>query len=374
MRLFSYNIPMPARKTKLLCLLALFVCLIGRASAQPARASAPAVPSTLRVAVTLIEPFIMQRDGALRGYDVDVWEQVARRLGYQFEWVIYDTLEEVLRAVKENRVDASLAAISMTPERDMFLDFSYPYFDSGLKIMVRERPVLTFFESIRLVVTPFLLEVALIGLLAGFIMAHIIWLIERRTNPNFPHRYFQGVWEGAWWLVQIIASGAYRDLETKSPLKRGVTVLFWIIGVAILAIFNATLISSLTVHQLTSTITNPDDLPGYRIATVSHTTAADYLEEHELDFTGVSVIQDAYQLLLNEEVDVIVFDAPVLSYYAAHDGNHKVTVPERMFHLEKYGIALPINSPLREQINSAVLQLYQDGVIEMLHQKWFGEP
>ena len=328
----------------------------------------------LRVAAMPITPFVIRDGNQLRGYDVDVWEQIAQRLNLKYEWVLYDTIDEVLQSVKENRLDAAIAAISMTPDRDLYLDFTYPYFDSGLQIMLRQRPRVSFFQGIRLVSTPFLVEIILLGLLAGLLMAHLIWLVERRSNPSFPRGYFLGVWEGLWWLLQIIASGCYRDLETKSVIKRLMTVVFWIMGVAIVAEFTATLTTALTVHQLTPTISDPTDLPGYRIATVNHTTAAEYLSQHQLDFVGVDQIEAAYTLLLDDDVDAIVFDAPVLLYYAAHQGNLKVTVPGNIFRLEKYAIAIPTDDRLRDEINLVLLQMYQDGTLEALQKKWFGNP
>ncbi len=343
-------------------------------SLRPVRSDATRAASALRIATMPIEPFSFRDGDKLRGYSVDVWDQVAHRLNLDYEWVFYDNVGELLAAVKDGQVDAAIAAISMTPDRDAYLDFTYPYFDSGLQIMVRQRPGLGFFQGISLVSTPFLLEVILMGLLSGLVMAHLIWLVERRSNPNFPHGYFAGVWEGLWWLLGIIASGAYRDLETKSVIKRLMTVVFWIVGVAIVAEFTATLTTTLTIHQLTSAITGPTDLPGYRIATVNNTTAADFLSQHELDFTGVDRIESAYALLLDNQVDAIVFDAPVLLYYAAHEGKNQVVIPGKTFHLEKYGIAVPTSSPLREQLNVVLLQLYQDGTLEALQNKWFASP
>ncbi len=343
-------------------------------ASRPARSGEARADNTLRVATMPIAPFIFRDGDQLRGYSVDVWDQVAHRLNLKYAWVVYDTIGELLQSVKENRADAGIAAISMTPDRDAYLDFTYPYFDSGLQIMVRQRPRLSFFQGISLVSTPFLLEVILMGLLAGVLMAHSIWLVERRSNPNFPRSYFAGVWEGLWWLLGIIASGAYRDLETKSIIKRLMTVVFWILGVAIVAEFTATLTSALTVHQLTSAIASPTDLPGYRIATVNNTTAADFLSQHELEFVGVDQIESAYGLLTTNKVDAIVFDAPVLLYYAAHQGNNQVTVPGKIFHLEKYGIAVPTAAPLRESLNVVLLQLYQDGTLEALQNKWFASP
>jgi polar amino acid transport system substrate-binding protein len=339
---------------------------------RAARADASRVDTNLRIATMPIAPFIMQDGDKLSGYSIDVWDEIAKRLNVKYEWVVKDTIDELLGSIKDGGTEAAIAAISMTPERDAYLDFTYPYFDSGLQIMVRERPKMSFFQGISLVSTPFLLEVMLMGLLAGLAMAHMIWLVERRSNPTFPRGYLAGVWEGLWWLLGIVAAGTYRDPDTKSVIKRLMTVTFWILGVAIVAEFTATLTSALTIHQLSSSITSPTDLPGYRIATVNDTTAAEFLSQHQLNFVGVDRIEEAYAKLLNDEVDAIVFDAPVLLYYAAHQGKGHVVVPGKIFHLEKYGIAVPNGAPLREDINLVLLQLYQDGTLETLQQKWFG--
>jgi polar amino acid transport system substrate-binding protein len=345
-----------------------------RAAARPDGSDQVSTGAALRIATSPITPFVMQEGDQLGGYDVEVWGQVARRLNLKYEWVLYDSLSQVLQAVKDGRAEAAIAAISMTAERDAYLDFTYPYFDSGLQIMLRQRPRLSFFQGISLITTPFLLEVVLLGALAGLLMGHMIWLVERRSNPKFPQKYFPGVWEGLWWVMHIVAAGSYRDLETKSVIKRLMTVTFWIVGVAIIAEFTATLTSALTIHQLNAGINGPNDLPGYHIATVNNTTAVEFLSQHQLDYTGVDQIETAYSMLNKGEVDVIVFDAPVLLYYAAHEGNNQVIVPGKTFHLEKYGIAVPTDAPLREEINRVLLQMYQDGTIESLQNKWFNSP
>jgi polar amino acid transport system substrate-binding protein len=40
---------------------------------------------------------------------------------------------------------------------------------------------------------------------------------------------------------------------------------------------------------------------------------------------------------------------------------------------EKYGIALPERSPLREEINRALLHLLEEGVYDDIYTRWFGQ-
>ena len=51
--------------------------------------------------------------------------------------------------------------------------------------------------------------------------------------------------------------------------------------------------------------------------------------------------------------DAVVFDSPVLLYYAANDGKGKVQVVGSIFRKENYGIVVPANSPLRKRIDAA---------------------
>ena len=85
----------------------------------------------------------------------------------------------------------------------------------------------------------------------------------------------------------------------------------------------------------------------------------------------VQRIEDAYQALTDGKVDAVVFDSPVLMYYAANQGNGRVHLVGAPFRKEDYGIALRENSPLRKRVNGALLALREDGTYQRLYDKWF---
>jgi polar amino acid transport system substrate-binding protein len=76
---------------------------------------------------------------------------------------------------------------------------------------------------------------------------------------------------------------------------------------------------------------------------------------------------------LNKDVDAIVFDAPVLLYYAANDGKGRVQMVGPMFRREDYGIVFQQNKPLRKQVDNALLILREDGTYQQLYNKWFAD-
>ncbi len=103
-------------------------------------------------------------------------------------------------------------------------------------------------------------------------------------------------------------------------------------------------------------------------------TAASYLEDRGIAFQGVGAIDEAFALLEGGSVDAVVYDSPVLLYYALGEGRGKVQVVGNLFERQYYGIALPQDSPLREEINRTLLAINEDGTYNRIHQRWFGAP
>ena len=359
-----------AMQSHLLRLAALLAVVALLAQHAPTQAQSG---DTLRMATKPLPPFVFTGDDTLTGYSVDVWAEVAERLGLAYEWVEYETVGEILDAVQTGAADAAIAGISMTRDRESVVDFTHPYFDAGLQIMVPAGASFSFREVVSHLLSPGMLSFLLIGLIAAAVMAHFIYLTERRHNPDFQSGYARGLWEAVWWLLTIVANGEYPDRPTRSPARRLMTITFWLVGLLLVAQFTATVTSALTVQQLTSDIGGPEDLPGKRVATVAGSTAATYLDDIGVAFTPVATIEEAYALLAAGAVDAVVYDAPVLRYHSVSAGRGTVEVIDAVFKPEKYGIALPPGSELREPINEVLLEMYQDGTLSEIESRWFNE-
>jgi polar amino acid transport system substrate-binding protein len=143
------------------------------------------------------------------------------------------------------------------------------------------------------------------------------------------------------------------------------------ISVLFVAYFTATVTTGMTVQRLQGDIKGLEDLRGRVVATTAGSTAAEFLHDKRLDPLEVDRIEDAYEALLTKKVDAVVFDAPVLLYYAAHDGQGKVQLVGEMMREEDYGILLVPNSPYRKPINSALLRLKENGTYQTLYDHWF---
>ncbi|HYA29851.1 MAG TPA: transporter substrate-binding domain-containing protein [Acidobacteriota bacterium] len=346
----------------------LFLCLVANyAIAQPQAES-------LRVATRLVKPFVFELHGNLTGFSVELWQEIAKQMNVKSEFVVKPTVKELLNAVKSQEAAAGIAAISITAERELEFDFSQPMFDAGLQILTpaqggRGELIKTIIANlISSSVLPYILGVALILLF----IAHLAWWFERRNSTGMlAHRdYFPGIFEACWWAASTLATQA--DQMPRAALARVVAVVWMFASVVFIAYFTAAVTSNLTLQQLRGGINGPEDLPGKRVASVRASTSVEYLRQHNVEPSEFAKAEEAFRALQENQVDAVVYDAPVLLYYAAHEGKGKVQTVGAVFRKEDYGIVFQDKSPLRKPVNEALLKLKENGSYEQIYNKWFG--
>ncbi|HET9249437.1 MAG TPA: transporter substrate-binding domain-containing protein, partial [Actinomycetota bacterium] len=89
-------------------------------------------------------PFESVKAGDEVGFDVDLTEEIASRLGLTVEWVRAD-FDTIFTAVAGDQFDMVAAASTITDEREQVVDFSVPYFNSlqSLTVNTAETPDIT---------------------------------------------------------------------------------------------------------------------------------------------------------------------------------------------------------------------------------------
>jgi polar amino acid transport system substrate-binding protein len=326
---------------------------------------------TLSVATRQIPPFVMEERGKLTGFSVELWQKISAQMGKKSTFVVYPNLSKMLTAVEQKKADIAIAAISITAEREQKYDFSYPMFASGLKILVRNQQRAGFIPNVlRDLFSPVLMQIIGLAFTMVIVAAHLIWLFERgHPKSAISRRYFPGIFEAAWWSASTLATQA--EEMPRGALGRVLAVFWMFIAVLFVAYFTATVTAGMTVQTLQGDIKGIDDLKGRVTATIANSTAAEFLRSQGLQTLAVDQIDAAYDALLNQKVDAVLFDVPVLMYYAAHAGQGKVQLVGETVRDESYGILLPRNSPNRKLINEALLKLKENGTYQSLYDKWF---
>lgn len=123
----------------LLCAITVAAC--GGAGVLPLTQATSVVgdPEVFEVATEpAFPPFeFLDQANQLQGFDIDLMNSLGKRLGLSIRYIQipFDGLIPMLEAVT---ADAAISAITVTPERAATVDFSRPYFKSGLAIAVRQ--------------------------------------------------------------------------------------------------------------------------------------------------------------------------------------------------------------------------------------------
>jgi len=324
----------------------------------------------LKVATIERRPFSFKTSDGYAGFSIDLWNAIARERGWISTFVDSASFKDMLGSVETKTVDLAIANISITSAREQVLDFSQPVFDAGLQILVPADG-----GSGSVLSAIFTLDMLAWVVAAGallFVVGNLMWFFEHRAQPYFDKPYREGMWPSFWWALNLLINGGFEERVPRSIPGRIFGTLLVVASLFIVSAFVAKITSALTVGQLRNEVQGVNDLYGKRVATTERSTAAAYLERNGVRFRTFASVDDAFKALEKKELDAVVHDAPIVSYYAANAGKGIARTIGAILQPEKYGIALPQNSALTEDINLALLRLREDGTYARLVKRWFG--
>ena len=80
-------------------------------------------------------PFEFQENGKYIGIDVDLITEIAKVEGFEFELKPMD-FGGIIPALQSGQIDGAIAGASITDERKKSVDFSDPYYETGIVAVV----------------------------------------------------------------------------------------------------------------------------------------------------------------------------------------------------------------------------------------------
>ncbi len=341
------------------------ICLTFAVFAQHSQAE------TLTVTTVERPPFSYVDEGEDTGFSMDLLAALAEELGWEYSVVRVDAFGDMLSAVENREADMAIANISITAGREARMDFSQPIFEAGLRIMVpsdaaRSPSLMQALLSRELFIAIGLAFAILLG--GGMLM----WGFERRSQPYFDRDLNEAWFPSFWWALNLVVNGGFEERMPRTPFGRVLGVILVVSSLFIVSVFTARITSVMTVDAITSNINSVNDLYGKQVGTISGSTAASFLNRREVEFVGYNDLETLLQAFSDDALDAVVFDAPILSYFATHEGRKIATMTGNVFLRENYGIVFPTGSPLVEDVNQALLGLREDGTYDQIYRKWFG--
>lgn len=304
-------------------------------------------------------PFaIKNADGTWSGISIDLWRAIANELQLKYELHEFD-LDELLESVEKGSVDAAVAALTVTGEREKVMDFTHPFYSSGLGIAVARNKGGNWFGTARRIFSGQLVQIVLALAVLLFIVGVLVWLIERRKNPQQFERGVSGVWSGFWWAAVTMTTVGYGDKAPVTVAGRIVALLWMFTAIIALTAFMAAFTAAITISELESPLQGLEGLARARVGTLADSSTVKYLQAERIGYLPYSTLRDALRAVAAGEIDAVVHDKPLLRYLVATEMPNVLEVLPQTLDTQSYGIGLPSGSLLREPINQIILEKTQ---------------
>ncbi|MCD6436581.1 MAG: transporter substrate-binding domain-containing protein [Clostridiales bacterium] len=343
----------------------------------------------LQIYVTEMEPLVVLKTSTVKQYvsgelseigkeyeysgcEVDLWEEIAGRIGLSYD---YHTVSwnELFSGITTGVADIAFAGITITADRHAVVDFTLPTMNSGLGIMVLKEEsgniINTFIVMVNALKMPVLLFVSFV-----LFVSVILWWCEKDDDPKndsngISDSFFPGIFEAIYFCIVTCSTVGYGDYTPKKWIAKVVVVGLIFAGIIAFCNFTA-LLAAQHVTDSIHAIKGPEDLKGKTVVTQEGTTSINYLNKIGAKVIMSTDISTACDQLLLKRADAVVYDYPVLKNYEKNNAK-KVKLVEGVFDKQYYGFMLQEESELKKQLDTTLLEIYEDGTYDEIIKKWF---
>ncbi|CAF1006537.1 unnamed protein product [Adineta steineri] len=344
---------------------------------------------TLRIAVIEGPPFTMTKEVAdgngtitkkLIGYIPDLLDSLQMKMGFIPNITLLSSdysYDGLVDDIANNVYDIVAGDVTIIAARREKVSFTDSIYDNSLRVIIRDTASasIDFWFYLR----PFSLKVRLCILGTIIFSALLMYLFEGRDNVKLKDRsIISGIVMSTWYpLGTIMGPGA--DFQVNTGAGRLLTFSVIFLSFVLVATYQASLTSSLTLKQTQNIISGIDDIkngkiPYGRIGIVTYSSIeAYYLREISngiRNFYPLRTKEAIFTSLLNKVIDVAIMDEGVLEY-ATNSIYCNLTLVGTGFDRSAFGLVFQKNWIYEQVLDVNILSLRESGTFDDLKSKWF---
>jgi ABC-type amino acid transport substrate-binding protein len=275
-------------------------------------------------------------------------------------------------AVANGKVQAAVTNLGITKARAQVADFTQPWFDSGLRVMVHADAR----SSIRALIDGLrdaghlanFAWIAAIMLLATALMT----IFDRKLDTEFHQRWRDGLAENFYHVISLATKGEADRKNLLGWAGRLAGAMWLLCSVAVIAYVASSITSVMTASHLFNQINSVADLQGRIVGVRAGSVAEESLQTFKVRKRPFNHIDEAADALVKREIAAVVDDNSILEYYTHTHPHQPLDVVGNTFRSEKYGFAFTAGSPIAKPISLSIIGLRESGEIEKLRAKYFG--
>ncbi|KAK0589988.1 hypothetical protein LWI29_021141 [Acer saccharum] len=303
------------------------------------------------------------------GFCIDVFKAAMATLTYEvpYEFILFanDTASynELLHLVYLKEFDAAVGDITITANRSLYLDFTLPFSDIGLGMIMPTYQNNNMWIFLKPLQADLWLTSAAFFVFTGF----VVWIIEHPINDEFQGSLAHQIGMVFWYSFSTLVF-AHRETLLSNWSK--FVVIIWVFVVLILtSSYTATLTSMLTVQQIQL---GSNDYVGF--LSIAGTIDNKIFEDSsQKEYNSPEEYADALSKGSKKGgVSAIVDEIPYLKIFLArYPAQYTMVIPKIPLSTNGFGFAFPKGSPLVPNISRAIASLREEGKLKMLEDYWF---
>ncbi|GAB1608273.1 glutamate receptor ionotropic, kainate 2-like [Argonauta hians] len=349
---------------------------------------------TLRIVINEVMPFI-RYDKIKReytGFCFDVLKKIASILNFKYEIITVDenkcdqssfnknpSLDCLVKQLVSGNASMAIGAIPMSSKKEMIVSSSYGILTSKTSILIhRPKPESQFFQFL----SPFSPNLWYSLVLFMLVVTMALYLMTRydqtQDKSNFDLK------ESLWYSLNVLLNNG-TEYSPQTTSTRTIIAFYWFCILIINAAYTANLTAFLTkqrsdqsiksIRQLVDQseykygVLKYSDLKGFFESSKRDPYERMWLQMHtEMDEVVIENVEDAIDKVRNTNF-ALINDQIVNEYYA---GKY-CELESHTQHIEEktYAFAFPKGAPYREEINRVLLEIKENGTLDVIKQRWF---
>lgn len=352
-------------------LLVLFLAALPRlAEAQPAPAAPPDEKKVLTFGTRTVPPFAFQRgDGEWAGITIDLARAIAEKMNVELKFQDLGDVRDLVDGISSQKVDLGGAAITVTEGREEIMDFSHPFFSTGLAIAAQPAGGSAVWGALRSFFTWESVGIV-IAIIGGVVLIGVVlkWLERARGNEDF-----DSVGEGIWGSLTMFLTSQFTNPEPKSLAGRALSTFWVIMSIGAMTFLTGVVTTALTVQTLEGRVRGVADLPNIRVGALASSTGGQFLNRERIPFKSFDDVEAGLRAVAADQLDAFVHDAPIMQYVVKEKLQGAVVVLPGTFEQQDYALAFPAGSELREPMNRELIAIKRSDKWKQLVYDYLGE-
>ncbi|XP_055707246.1 uncharacterized protein LOC129804189 isoform X3 [Phlebotomus papatasi] len=288
----------------------------------------------------------------------------------------------IIRDLVSGSADMSFAPLSVSKSRAEAIDFSVPYFHSGVSLLAAPKtksdiPLLAFL----LPFSPELWIAIFTSLnITAIAVAVYEWLSPFGLNPWGRQRSKNFSMSSALWVMWGLLCGHLVAFKAPKSWPNKFLINVWggfsVIFVASYTANIAALIAGLFFHNAANKY--DASLLTQRVGAPIASAAETYIQKNDKHLWehmrkySLQSIEDGIRGLKNGSLDLLMADSPILDYYRATDHGCNLQRIGETYVEDTYAIGMTKGFPLRDSISALIAKYSSNGYLDILTEKWYG--